>query len=233
MAGRKNEALECYKTAAKLSPFGPNQPALSSQFFSLLRLGRVDEARLVAPRLTGRVGMGAPMWIAAAAGQWASAESLATVLRSSATSGNDLRVEAAWMLAAAHTSRGLVIAAEQTLRQVMSAAETSHETLVANDARWGRLMLALCSKGVAADPGNPGRWDRTTTGLVTQGVWVAAAGDTTLARQLLATIRTRSVPDLARQGFTTPLRPGSRRAPVVGKRLQDPAGLQGKATDPY
>ena len=66
-------------------------------------------------------------------------------------------------------------------------------------------MLALFSRGVAADPGDAGHWDSTTAGLVTQGQWAAAEGDTTLARQLLATIRTRSAPDLARQGFTPAL----------------------------
>ena len=66
-------------------------------------------------------------------------------------------------------------------------------------------MLALFSHGVQADPRDPGRWDNTTAGLVTQGQWAAAAGDTASARRLLATIRTRSAPDIARQGFTPAL----------------------------
>jgi len=232
-AGRWNEAVECFKTAEKVSPFGPNQVILANQFGTLLLLGRVDEARQLAPRLEGSFGMGAPMWIAAAAGQWAAAESLATVFRSSASAHNDY-VDAAWMLAAAQASRGQVMAAEQTLRQVMSEAETSHATLVANTARWGLLMLALYTKGVAADPGDAGRWDSTTMGLVTRGVWVATAGDTTLARQHLATIRTRSVPDLARQGFTPTLLQAwiTARTGRWQEVLQDlgSAALRGEAT---
>jgi hypothetical protein len=63
------------------------------------------------------------------------------------------------------------------------------------------LRLALFSRGVATAPGSPGSWDNTTAGLVTHGAWAAAEGDTTLARQLLATIRKRPAIDLARQGF--------------------------------
>jgi tetratricopeptide (TPR) repeat protein len=93
-------------------------------------------------------------------------------------------------------------------------------------------MLALFSQGVATAPGEPGRWDSTTTGLVTRGAWAAAAGDTATARRLMATIRTRSSADIARQGFT----PAVLEAWIAarGGRWQDvledlgPAALQGE-----
>ncbi|TMQ68732.1 MAG: tetratricopeptide repeat protein, partial [Candidatus Eisenbacteria bacterium] len=233
-AGRLSEALESSRTAEKVSPFGPSQQVLLNQFSDLLELGRADEARPLVSRLRGSSGVGAPMWLSAAGGNWPTAESLATMLQSNPTSDDDLRAEAAWVLAAAQASRGQVRAADHTLRQMQSEAETTHETLRANRLRWTRLSLALFSRGVAAGPGEPGRWDGTTAGLVTRGQWAAAAGDTTLARRLLATVRKRSAPDLARQGFT----PALLQAGIAARTgrwqevLRDlgPAALQGEAT---
>jgi len=234
MAGRLNEALESSREAERVSPFGANQQVLINQFSYLLWLGRSDEARPLVPRLKGNSSMGAPMLLARASGRWPAAESLATVLKSSLIADGDRRAEAAWTLAAAQASRGQVRAAEQTLRQEQSEAETNHETLRANRTRWTRLALALFSRGVAADPGEPGRWDSTTAGLVMRGSWAAAAGDTTLARRLLATIGKRSAPDVSRQGFT-PAVLEAWNAARVG-RWQDvvqelgPAALEGEAT---
>ncbi len=233
-AGRHSEALESFRTAERVSPFGPQPIVLNNQFGALLALGRADEARALLPRLKGGFGMGAPMWIAAAGGRWSAAESLATALRGNPTADDIRRAGAGWVLAAAQASRGQVRAADQTLRQVQSEAETARETLRANQLRWTRLALALFSHGVAADPGEPGGWDSTTAGLVTRGQWAAAAGDTTLARRLLATIRKRSAPDLARQGFTPALLQAWIAARTGGWQevLQDlgPAALQGEAT---
>jgi len=171
------------------------------------------------------------MDVAAAAGQWSAAESLAAVLRRSPTSDDDIRADAGWTLAAAQASRGQVRAAEQTLRQVQSVAETTHEILRANLTRWDRLTLALFSQGIAADPGS---WDSSTAGLVARGAWAAATGDTTLARRLLPTIRMRSAPDLARQGFFGPTMVEGWIAARSGRwqevlRLLGPAALQGEA----
>jgi tetratricopeptide (TPR) repeat protein len=144
------------------------------------------------------------MDIAAAAGQWSVAESLATLLRSTPTADDDLRRTAGKVLAAVQASRGEAQAADLTLRQAQSVAESTHEPTRANGTRWDRLSLALFSQGVAADPGSPGSWDSTTTGLVVHGAWAASAGDTTLARRLPTTIRRRAGTDLARQGFFGP-----------------------------
>jgi len=173
------------------------------------------------------------MDIAAAAGQWSSAESLATVLRSTSAADDDLRRTAATIVAAVEASRGQVREADQTLRQVQSVAETTHELTSANLSRWDRLTLALLSRGIAADPGSPGSWDTTTTGLVVRGAWAAASGDTTLARRLQATIRRRSATDLARQGYFGPEMVEAWLAARTGRwqdvvRLLGPAALQGE-----
>src|SRR5438093_7390174 len=203
--GRLSEALESARIAEKVGPFGPSQRSSVNQFFDLTDLGRADEARELLPRLRGAYGMEAPMWVAAAGAQWLAAESLAMALRGNPAADDERRADAAQVLAAAQASRGQVKAADQTLRQVQSEAETTRETLRANQLRGTRLALALFPHGVAADPADPGRWAGTTAGLVTRGQWAAAAGDTTLARRLLATVRKRSAPDLAHQGFTPAL----------------------------
>jgi tetratricopeptide (TPR) repeat protein/tRNA A-37 threonylcarbamoyl transferase component Bud32 len=233
LEGRLNEALESTWAAEKVSPFGASQQVLNNRFVFLLQLGRVDEARRLAPRLSGSNGVGAPMRLARASGQWAAAESLATVLGGGAASDDALRADAGRTLAAAQASRGQVSAAEQTLRQAQSEAESAHETLSANRTRWTRLALDLFSLGVSGNPGDPGSWDSTTAGLVNRGLWAAATGDTTLARRLLATIRKRSAPDLARQGFTPAVLEAwiAARAGRWQEVVQDlgPAALQGEA----
>jgi len=174
------------------------------------------------------------MNIAVAAGQWSSAESLATALRSTSAADDDLRRTAATILAAAQASRGQVRAADQTLRQAQSVAETTHDLTRTDWTRWDRLRLALFSRGVAVDPGSPGTWDSTTAGLIVRGAWAAATGDTTLARRLPATIRRRSRPDLARQGFFGPEMVEAWLVARTGRwqevpRLLGPAALQGEA----
>ena len=230
-AGRFGEALESARTAEKVSPFGPVQQVLLNQFTDLLALGRVDEARSILPRFRGPAALEAPMQVAAAAGQWSAAESLATALRSSPSVDDDLRRTAATVLAAAQASQGRMRAADQTLRQAQSVAETSPERWRANGIRWDRLRLTLYSQGVAADPGS---WDSSTAGLVARGAWSAASGDTTLARRLLPTIRARSALDLARQGFFGPTMVEGWIAARTGRwqevlRLLGPAALEGEA----
>jgi eukaryotic-like serine/threonine-protein kinase len=232
-AGRLNEALESARAAERVSPFGPNQLVLIAQFWDLLWLGRVDEARALVPRFQGGMALEAPIDIAAAAGQWSAAESLATVLRSTPSADDDIRQTAATVLAAVQASRGEVTAADRTLRQAQSVAEADREALSANQLKWTRLALTVFSQGPAAAPGEMGQWDSTTAGLVTRGQWAAAAGDTILARRLLATVRTRSAPDISRQGFT----PALLEAWIAarGGRWQEvldrlgPAALQGEA----
>jgi len=198
-------------------------------------LGRMDEARALASRLKGNLAYLAPMVIAAASGRWASAESLAIVLRSAPDADDDLRREASTILAAAQATRGQLRAADQTLRSAQSVAETTHQPTRANWTRWDRLRLALFSRGVAADPESPGSWDSTTAGLVVRGAWAAAAGDSVLTRRLLATIRKRSEADIARQGFIGPEVIEAWLVARAGRwhevlRLLGPAALKGEAT---
>ena len=231
--GRSSEALESFRAAERVSPFGPIQMVLVNQFYALIALARVDEARQIAPRLTGSWGLAAPMFVAAAAGEWSSAESLASGLHDNPAAYQEHRLDAELIVAAAQASRGQERTAVQTLRQAQTEAEAANVTLVANLVRWRRLMLSLFSRGVAADMGAFGPLDNTTMGLVTRGAWAAAEGDTAMARRLLATIRSRSAPEIARQGFAPALVLGWIDASAG--RWQEvvtglgPAALQGEA----
>src|SRR5262249_9643909 len=168
-AGRFSEALESAREAERVSAFGPTQITLANQFWSLIWLGRLEEARHLVAKLRGQLALGAPVDIAAAAGQRAAAESLPTVLRSAPGADDGHRRTAAAILAAAQASRGQARDADQMLRQAQSDAETTHELIRANWTRWDRLGLALYSRGVAANPGSAGNWDSTTAGLVAHG----------------------------------------------------------------
>jgi serine/threonine-protein kinase len=233
-AGRLKEALESIQTAERVRPFGPNQFDHYQHFWTLISLGLADEARTIVPRFMGRNALHAPLWMAEATGQWSAAESLATALRNTTGIGEGDRRTAATILAAVQASRGQVSAADQALREVQSVAETSHDLAQANSTRWDRLRLSLFSRGVAVDPGSPGSWDTTTAGLCVRGAWAAATGDSALARRLPATIRKRSAPELARQGF---LGPGMVEAWLAARggdwqgvlRFLGPAALQGRA----
>ena len=93
-------------------------------------------------------------------------------------------------------------------------------------------MLALFSQGVASEPGDPGGWDETTTGLVVRGAWAATTGDTASARRLLATVRSRSAPEIAREAFMPALLQAwiAARAGRWQEVVRDlgPAALQGE-----
>jgi tetratricopeptide (TPR) repeat protein len=230
--GRVDEALESSMAAERESPLGPGPGLLGNQFWYLLQLERLDEAQRLAPRLKGSMAAAAPMWLAAASREWSGAESAAAGLVNSLDV--DLRSQAEGILAAARASRGEVKGAEQVLLRPRSEAGLAGERLIVNQTRWRRLLLALCSRGVTADLGAPGRWDSTTTGLVTRAAWAAAEGDTALARRLLAIVRTRSAPQISSQGFMPAIvqawiaAQGGRWEEVV--RDLGPSALQGEAT---
>src|SRR5262249_26232409 len=69
-AGRLSEAVEAAKAAERVSPFGPSQQVLNNQFWNVLLLGRMDEARSIVPRLKGYSALIAAMQYPAVAGQW-------------------------------------------------------------------------------------------------------------------------------------------------------------------
>jgi tetratricopeptide (TPR) repeat protein len=228
--GRHEEALASVRRAAQVSPFGPTQMHLWNQFFFLLNLGRLDEARAVARQLKGGFAEAAPGQIAVAAGDWSAAESLGKALEGHPDAvGNDV----IWTscLAVAQAARGNVRAAAQSLqRDQRSHAEERRHVAVEN-AKRGRLFLDLVSGHLSAIPEDVVSRDTTALALVTQALWEAAVGDTARARRLLARIRTRSVIEQNRQGSNPILieawiaARGKRFSETI--RLVGPAALRG------
>src|SRR5262249_44762317 len=82
-------------------PLWTDQVTLVNKFWSLLMLDQVDEARAIIPQFKGGFALGAPLDVAAAAGQWAAAESVATVLQDNPSVDDDIRNKAAEFKAAA------------------------------------------------------------------------------------------------------------------------------------
>jgi tetratricopeptide (TPR) repeat protein len=231
--GRWAEALEGWRKAAMLSPFGPSQINLINQFYTLLLLGRTTEARALLPSAAGTFSQMAPAWIAAAEGSWTRAESLATQSLRHGPTDLDLFFEPRWVVAATQALRGEVRESERTLLDVQREAESRGNAPVANSARLRRIALSLFAHGPGADPGHPGLIDHSTAGLAMRSLFAAAAGDSAGALEPLAALASR--PPRLRQtvGFT----PRIARAwnAARGKRWEDvlrelgPAALQGDA----
>ncbi len=234
--GQYEAALGSLARAAEASPFGPNHLILLNHFYTLLALGRRDEARAMAGRLRGGFAQAAAAWIAAASGNWALTESLGTALESP-TASREIRRLGALAVASAAATRGEVRAAERALRRaegLVGAASIPGVRVSVQAAYRARLLLALVSGGVAGDPDGGWPRDTTTAALVTRGLWAAAAGDAPRARRLLDVVRSRPAGELARAGADPALleawiaAAGGRWEETI--RILGPAARQGSET---
>jgi serine/threonine-protein kinase len=171
--GRYEDALRDFDQAVKSHPFGPRQAQvqLLNQAATLVTLGRLDEARVAARRLTGPFAEYEQLMLAAATDHWAQADSVATSVAEAPSSPNWLRAQA---VATAASARGYLARAALT---------TAPEV-----ARWyGRARLLLSEAAGRRAPPVPSASvkDTSAAGLVTYGLWAAAAGDVGFARRCL------------------------------------------------
>jgi tetratricopeptide (TPR) repeat protein len=183
--GRYEEALEEFRTATKLDPFGApqSQVNLFNQVAMLLALGRFEEANEVARQLTGYFAQYAALLEGTAAGRWKEVETLAKGLDDPATP-SWLRAPAVTLRAGALAAQGNVAATEEVLRQAPDSARgpTSYWYWQA------RLVLAIAS-------GRPPRVDKrlmrdtTAAGLTLAGLTSALSGDTGAARAMLVRVK--------------------------------------------
>jgi len=219
--GRYEEALASYRRWAELSPFGRGP---GNEFFTLVGLGRLAEARQLTQHLKGGLARTAPGVIAIAAGDWAAAESLGSALeRNPEATAGDRATATSWV-AVAQAARGSVGAAAQSLRRGQPFDN-------AEDRKRARLLLDVVSGRLNGVPEDVAGSDTATLALVTQGLWEAATGDTARARRLLTRFRTRSVMDQSRDGSNPVLIEAwlAARAGRFGEtvRLLGPAARQG------
>ncbi len=184
--GRYEDALADFRRAIELERFGDAhaQPQLLNAAIMLVEMGRLDEARLLYPRLAGNYAAYARLLDAAAAGDWAAAESTGAAVRADPAVPGWVRMQAVGTLASARAVRAGTDAAERTLDEAMRAA-------AGPEARWygqARLLLAAASR---RSPGPLPRFvlgDTSAGGVLLRARWHATRGDTASARAALDTL---------------------------------------------
>jgi len=106
--GRYEEALHDFEQAVKVHPFGPSQAQIQvvNEAATLVSLGRVDEARVVARDLKGPFAEYMGLLLAVATDNWQEAESVAASVAAEPSSPNWLRAPAVATAASALAARG-------------------------------------------------------------------------------------------------------------------------------
>ena len=189
-AGRYEEALTSYDEAIRRSPFGPTPNLLANKVHCLLDMGRVDEARTLAP-LTGGYGPARRVMAELAACDWAAAESLATAqLQAPAGTNAVSPAVSALHQAIALAGRGALRASAESMVQAARAAEGS-SPLMGELADRALLYLSSETRGAIRPPTPPRASANSAAALVTRGLSAAAAGDAATARRLLDELRRR------------------------------------------
>ncbi len=201
--GRFEEALESTRRAERACPLGVFQGLYENEVFMLSCLGRVDEARKVVRHLEGHPGARWRTYLEIAADDWSRAESLAVSVLADPGLDEDRRTQVLLYLATAQAGRGALRTAAATFERAEEVARGAAEPLQYQDqARRGRLMLAIVSGGAISVPADAWARDSSTATLLTRGLRDATVGDRAGAQRVLNVVRARSRRELARQGAT-------------------------------
>jgi tetratricopeptide (TPR) repeat protein len=189
-AGRLEEALVSYDEAIRKSPFGPSGNLMVNKVHCLLDLGRIDEARALAPR-AGGYGPARITMTEIAACDWPRAESLAIAQARAPGTASANAPAIAWLhLATAQAGRGALRAAATSLESAARSAEPISPSVYELADR-ARLLLANETGGAIAPPRMP-RVDASSASLlVLRGLEAVSAGDPAAARRIVAELRRR------------------------------------------
>ena len=181
--GRYEEALDGFRLAASIDPFGPGhgQAFIFNQVAMLLALGRPDEANAVSQRLTGSFAEYAALLLATTAGHWTVVESLAAGPATAAGTPTWLKVPAVTLWASALAARGAVGSADQILRRAEGAAQRP----ASHGYRQALLLLTLVSGRRIAPESEALLRDSTPGGVLLRGLTAAARGETGRAGRAL------------------------------------------------
>ena len=185
--GRYEEALNEFRTAARIDPFGPAQGQiyLFNEAAMLLAMGRLDQAAEVSTQLTGSFDDYAALLQATAAGHWREAESLAARAAADPESPPWFKPAAVTMWAGSLAARGAVTSADQVLRSAEAEAQGVQ-------VRWyqhARLLLKVASGRRTAPQSAALLTDTTPGGLTLRGLTAAVSGDTAGARTALSRLQ--------------------------------------------
>ena len=184
--GRYEEALEEFRTAARIDPFGPGhaQPQIFNQTATLIALNRLEQSREVAQQLTGSFEEYAALLQATAEGRWSAVELLAADPATASATPARLKVPATTMWAGAAAARGDVASAERILWD----AEASAQRPASYWYRQAMLVLSLVSGRTLAPATRDLARDSSPAGVMLRGLTAVARADTAQGRQALAAL---------------------------------------------
>jgi serine/threonine protein kinase/tetratricopeptide (TPR) repeat protein len=195
--GRHEEALDEFRRALEVNPFGPEQVQIErlNEAAELVVLGRIREADAAARDLKGPFADYFAVLRPAALSDWVAAESTATRISALEGSPNFLRIQAITTRAAAKVAQGAVLEGDALLRAAGDRA-------AGEELRWylqARLLLAVAA-GLLPKP-VPAALARDTSveGWVLHAIWAAARSDSAAAVRALEQAR-RWPEDLSRLG---------------------------------
>jgi len=202
-SGRSEQALDWTRRAMALSPFGPTEQMRIDEISDLLHLGRVQEARVSERSLGGKHKITMRLWIELAAGEFAVAESIATVHLDDPDFTSEEPSGRRYWLAMAQAGRGAIRAAVATTDRSVAIYSSRADVVFPeqvsvywnDDARRVILWSILGREPMPPLPG-AGRPDTSTMSLLTQGLRAAFAGDERGARNMLDATRGRPERDL-------------------------------------
>jgi tetratricopeptide (TPR) repeat protein/tRNA A-37 threonylcarbamoyl transferase component Bud32 len=201
--GRYDEALESVLRAEEASPVGSTVGMRLNKTYLLCELGRADDARRVARTLPGILGRQLLILAEMTAADWATAESLAVGARREAGIEDS---PIPLYLASALAGRGAFRAAADAYSRAERARATfANPALYRNQARRGRVLLAVMSGRAVPLPPDTWSTDTSTVTRLTRGLRAAIAGDQVAARRMLAMVRARPERDRRQQGATPTL----------------------------
>jgi DNA-binding SARP family transcriptional activator len=178
---RYDEALEQSQVGSRLSPLGAPPIRIMGQAFTLLGLGRHDEAWEVAQRMgtntaTARIGLGVT---AITAARWADVERLAVEFQP------ELRGQSTLWRAVSRAARGRVTEALDSLLALDSSAiwvAFSGPSRAQVPTRT-RIVLSFASRLPLEPLGPLVAADTSLHAQISQGYWAVLAGDTSVTRR--------------------------------------------------
>jgi serine/threonine-protein kinase len=184
--GRHEEALEEFRRALEINPFGAEHGIEQlNEAAELVMLGRIPEADAATGELKGPFADYYAILRPAALSDWGAAESTASRIAQLEGTPNFLRIQAITTLAAAKVAQGAVSEGDAVLRTAVDHA-------AGEELRWylqARLLLAvtagLLPKAVPAALAR----DTTPEGWILHAIWAARSGDTVAASRALAQAR--------------------------------------------
>jgi len=186
-AGRYEEALGDFRRAAHVSPFGPQQWVLNNLIDLLLMFGQVREAQDEARGLRGWYADLYRLALAASAGDWTRADSVAATLSEDPTRSVAVRHASLMMRAAVSAARRSVREAREFLNQAQRRAEASNRAGDVDESLERRLILDAAAGSAGGKPSIGAKSDHSPGGIAIRGLIAAQSGDLGLAKQALKT----------------------------------------------